>query len=268
MEGVDDYLVQAADPASWPDGIQYDPENDGSILSSLGVHEHWNDHINKEYSRNLGTGEGIELLKVSKSAPILEIPTELSAELVDEMHIVLTWKDNSNDETGFIIERKILELDDNFLVLDTTIANHNSYTDTTHKLTGNYQYRVKAFNDYLESKYADSVSVSVIVGNIDNDKLNNRFTLNQNYPNPFNPATRISFSLNQKADIRLKIFDVMGNEIVTLMDGTKSSGSYEIVWDGKDFKGNKVVSGIYIYRLAAESKSGILSASKKMTLIK
>ena len=61
MKGVDEYLHQAADVANWPTGITYDPENDGTPLASLGVHEHWNNETNKQYSRNLGTGDGIEL---------------------------------------------------------------------------------------------------------------------------------------------------------------------------------------------------------------
>jgi hypothetical protein len=61
FEGTDDYLLQAADPANWPSDIDYDPENDGTVLSSLGTHEHWNNVTDKQYSRNLGTGDGIEL---------------------------------------------------------------------------------------------------------------------------------------------------------------------------------------------------------------
>jgi hypothetical protein len=62
MDGVDDYLHQAADSDNWPAGIIYDPENDGTPLQSLGVHEHWNSVAAKKYSRNLGTGDGIELV--------------------------------------------------------------------------------------------------------------------------------------------------------------------------------------------------------------
>jgi len=64
--GVDDYLHQAADPARRPAGFVYDPERDGTALGSLGVHEHWNNPIDKAYSRNLGSGQGIELLKVGR----------------------------------------------------------------------------------------------------------------------------------------------------------------------------------------------------------
>jgi hypothetical protein len=63
-EGVDDYLHQAADSTWWPEGITYDPDSSGTAIGSLGVHEHWNNAADMEYSGNLGTGEGIELIKL------------------------------------------------------------------------------------------------------------------------------------------------------------------------------------------------------------
>ncbi|MBN1996829.1 T9SS type A sorting domain-containing protein, partial [candidate division KSB1 bacterium] len=68
----DDYLHQAADSTNWPEGLTYDPENDGTPLGSLGVHEHWNDPISKNYSRNLGTGNGIELIKLFEKTQVVE----------------------------------------------------------------------------------------------------------------------------------------------------------------------------------------------------
>jgi hypothetical protein len=64
MDGTDDYLHQAADPNNWPADINYDPENDGTLIESLGIHEHWNDANNKQYTRNLDpvNGRGIELV--------------------------------------------------------------------------------------------------------------------------------------------------------------------------------------------------------------
>jgi hypothetical protein len=64
MAGVDDHLHQAADSSNWPAGIRYDPENDGTVIGSLGVHEHWNNSTDQMYSRNLGLGSGIELVKL------------------------------------------------------------------------------------------------------------------------------------------------------------------------------------------------------------
>lgn len=64
INGVDDYLHQAADPSNWPSGIIYDPDNSGKPISSLGTHEHWNNPIKKQYSRNLGYNIGIELVSI------------------------------------------------------------------------------------------------------------------------------------------------------------------------------------------------------------
>ncbi len=67
MFGVDDYLHQAADPKNWPDGIIYDPDNSGTPLPSLGVHEHWNNANAKQYSGNLGKANGITLVSIPDS---------------------------------------------------------------------------------------------------------------------------------------------------------------------------------------------------------
>jgi hypothetical protein len=67
MFGVDDYMHQVADRTNWPEGIVYDPDNSGTPLPVLGVHEHWNNPESKQYSRNLGTGNGIELVSVPEN---------------------------------------------------------------------------------------------------------------------------------------------------------------------------------------------------------
>ncbi len=64
-QGVDDYLHQAASKENWPKDITYDPDNSGKPISSLGIHEHWNNPVEKNYSRNLGKSTGIELVKIS-----------------------------------------------------------------------------------------------------------------------------------------------------------------------------------------------------------
>jgi hypothetical protein len=67
MRGADDYLHQAADSTNWPSGIKYDPDGTGVHVYSLGVHEHWNNSTDKKYSRNLGTGTGIELIDIEQN---------------------------------------------------------------------------------------------------------------------------------------------------------------------------------------------------------
>lgn len=67
FKAVDDFLHQAASSDWWPEGLVYDPEGDGTPIPSLGVHEHWNNATQRQYSRNLGTGEGIDLMYINKS---------------------------------------------------------------------------------------------------------------------------------------------------------------------------------------------------------
>lgn len=86
IDGVEDYMLQAADKSYWPDGISYDPEGDGSEIGSLGVYEHWNNATDKQYSRNLGTGDGIELIKAFPEDK--EFNTENSGLLSDKINVI------------------------------------------------------------------------------------------------------------------------------------------------------------------------------------
>lgn len=85
--GADDFLHQAADPANWPAGIDYNPENDTSVLTSLGTHEHWNNALDKQYTRNLGTGDGIELVKVFFGPQITPDNSDLLSEKVTSIYV-------------------------------------------------------------------------------------------------------------------------------------------------------------------------------------
>jgi hypothetical protein len=87
----------------------------------------------------------------------------------------------------------------------------------------------------------------------------NDFILNQNYPNPFNPTTKISFTIPTSQFVKLKVYDILGNELITLINDELQVGNYII-----DFNGSDLSSGIYIYKLQA----GNFSKSNKMLLLK
>ena len=90
------------------------------------------------------------------------------------------------------------------------------------------------------------------------------FKLFQNYPNPFNPSTQINFSIIYSSKVSLKIYDILGREIKTLLNKKLNPGRYSITWDGTDNSGNKVTSGMYIYRIKANN----FVKSEKMILMK
>ena len=95
-----------------------------------------------------------------------------------------------------------------------------------------------------------------------NTKINtkpNSFLLYQNYPNPFNPNTTIKYNIPEQSFISIKLFDVLGREVRTLVNEEKAIGNYEV-----DFEAFNLPSGIYIYRLQA----GDFIETKKMVLLK
>ena len=94
---------------------------------------------------------------------------------------------------------------------------------------------------------------------IDNELLIIDFSIEQNYPNPFNPTTKISFSIPQKSQIKLKVFDILGREVANLADGVYEVGKYEVTFDA-----SRLPSGVYFYNLTTGSNS----ISKKMLLVK
>jgi hypothetical protein len=98
------------------------------------------------------------------------------------------------------------------------------------------------------------------------NSIPNNFNLKQNYPNPFNPSTKIKYSIPQLSNVAIKVFDILGNEIETLVNEVKQTGTYEITWYAEGLP-----SGIYFYRLQAVPtgrQAGDYVETKKMVLMK
>jgi N-acetylneuraminic acid mutarotase len=96
---------------------------------------------------------------------------------------------------------------------------------------------------------SDPTSVEEVSGTT---VLPSGYALSQNYPNPFNPQTRIKYELPYAGKVVLKVFNIVGEEICTLVDEVKPAGSFEVVWDGRDNAGQRVASGMYLYRIDAQ----------------
>ena len=89
------------------------------------------------------------------------------------------------------------------------------------------------------------------------------FLLHQNYPNPFNPDTRIGYEVSKPAHVVLRVMNLRGQQVRTLANEAKPVGFHEVIWDGKNNYGQRVASGIYLYRL--ESRDFV--ETRKMTLL-
>jgi hypothetical protein len=176
--------------------------------------------------------------------------------------VELTWTTATEvNNYGFEIERS----DDNttfsrFSFIrgygNSNSMKHYSYKDENLP-NGNYYYRLKQIDN--DGSFSYSKVINVIV-----DITPNNFTLFQNYPNPFNPVTKIKYSVPSvealpATSVQLRIYDILGNEVATLVNEEQASGFYEVEFDGL-----KLSSGTYIYKI----KVGNSSETKKMILSK
>ena len=100
-------------------------------------------------------------------------------------------------------------------------------------------------------------------GNGDENEIPDRFELHQNYPNPFNTETRITFGITTPSQVTLKIYNVLGQEVITLIDTELQPGNKDVIWYGEDDSGRKAPSGIYLYRIQADDQSRV----RKMILV-
>ena len=110
-----------------------------------------------------------------------------------------------------------------------------------------------------------------VISNVKNDfipSVPKQFALEQNFPNPFNPTTTIAYHLKDNARVSLDVINLLGQKIRTLVSTHQVMGEYHVAWDGKDMTGQTAPSGIYFYKLNAESASKSFTEVRKMTLIK
>lgn len=119
---------------------------------------------------------------------------------------------------------------------------------------------------YLANKLRESIVSSFPTAEKHslNKEIPEGFELLQNYPNPFNPQTEIAYTLPEGSNVKLEIYNVLGQKVKVLADEYQSAGTKKVVWDGRNENGEKVSSGIYFYRLDA----GNYVQTKKMSLLK
>jgi hypothetical protein len=123
------------------------------------------------------------------------------------------------------------------------------------------------FGDSLDAQFlynAITFHGQTIGINEDEKAILDIYYLEQNFPNPFNPLTNIKYRLLQTSNVNLSIFNQLGEKIKTLLNGKQSAGNYQVQWNGTNYEGSQVSSGIYYYRL----KAGIYIQTRKMLLVR
>jgi protocatechuate 3,4-dioxygenase beta subunit len=158
-------------------------------------------------------------------------------------------------------------------IVDVGLADMDGYYSLT-GLEGDV-YEISAFSIRGEGSYDSPVDVTfgdfygadIVLSPTstdDSDQLPTRSSLSQNYPNPFNAQTMISFTLTEPADVTLEVFNIVGQRVAVIADGSYQTGTFDVIWDGLDKNGQPVASGVYYYRLRADD----YTETRRMTLLK
>ena len=242
---------------------------DGKILHSIDGGEGWS-------MQNSGTSNSLYSVNfvneiigwaVGANGTILTtenggIPVELvsfKGEVINNF-VTLSWITASEKNNyGFEIERKD-KIDWEMIGF---VEGHGTSTELQHYFfndevvqNGNYNYRLKQIDFDGSYEYSIVIEIKLL--------LPSDFELDQNYPNPFNPGTKISFRLTADSKVNLKVFDMLGQEVATLINTVLDAGSHHVDFDASDLN-----SGVYFYKLDAVGIDGTnFSAVMKMILLK
>ena len=189
----------------------------------------------------------------------MPLPVELSSfnSFITGNNVTLNWTTSSEtNNSGFNIERS--SGNDQWTIAGnvagkgtSTVSQSYSFTDRN-LASGNYNYRLKQIDFNGNFEYYN-LSNEVNVG------IPSQYTLSQNYPNPFNPITNLKFGISELGMVSLKVYDISGKEVMTLVNEVKQAGYYTV-----NFNGANLPSGVYFYTLSA----GNFTATKRMLLIK
>ena len=151
----------------------------------------------------------------------------------------------------------------------STTPNSYNFTDNTVQNGYKYKYRLKQIDVNGDYKYSNEIEVTANLAPA-------AYSLSQNYPNPFNPSTNIYYSIPHEGKVVLKVYDMLGKEVATLVDGYKEAGSYSVIFSAKGGSAygrdaSDLSSGIYIYELRVNPSAGLgqgFISRKKMMLLK
>ncbi len=171
----------------------------------------------------------------------------------------LTWTTaTETNNYGFNIEREKIGTDASWKTIGfipgngtSAITHRYSYMDNSISMDGSYLYRLGQVDNSGVLKYSSELEVAI--------NLPKQFAVWQNYPNPFNSSTTISFNLPSRSFISLKVFDLIGREVATIVSEELQEGNYSRQWNASDLP-----SGTYFYRLQA----GSFTETKKLVLLK
>jgi hypothetical protein len=256
------FTVTANDPDS--DDLTYEWTDNDILVSTKNSFDFYvaDNYLGSHYIK-VGVSDGYDSVERHWSINV-KTPVELayfSGHSNERKGIELEWETTVEvAHAGFNIFRKSTS-DYEYQQLNQQLLKANgmkkyNYIDRSVEVGETYSYKLEDVSISGEKAQHDPITVFI--------SRPKDYKLYQNYPNPFNPTTQIEFQLPQQAKMTIKIYNIMGQEVKTLVDEVKEAGYHTIVWNGLDNSGTPVSSGIYYYRMLTGSYSEV----KKMVLLR
>jgi hypothetical protein len=178
--------------------------------------------------------------------------------------VMFGWEksiDPNLDTVRYILERDTASTFDSPALDDTLAGTSSTITIALPSVNESYYWRVKATDgqDTVTSSDQRQLTISVLTQVKEKKETIGDFVLEQNFPNPFNPTTSIKYTLPKSGEVRLAVFNLLGQEVVVIHEGVQTAGTYEF-----EFDSGELPSGIYFYRLQAPE----FVRTKKMVIAK
>ena len=205
-------------------------------------------------------GNAGTIVKYHNILPIPAPPSNLTAHSISATKIQLDWSDNATNEVGFYLYRSD-GISGAYQLLATVNTDTISYLDSTVTEGTTYWYRIRTFNSIGVSAYTlEALATAGFISSIAyNSSGPTEYTLEQNFPNPFNPSTTIKFALPKTEEVKIEVFNAIGQKVTTLLDKQMSKGIHEVLFDAPNLP-----SGVYVYKIDA----GDFIAKRKCLLLK
>jgi hypothetical protein len=216
-------------------------------------------------------GDGIELKEVRFDSRIQDFDVKIATINNDEKTVLIGLVPMAFDPTKPRMSAGKGPIAD--LVFEVTDPAMSAFTINTfetneprHQLMWVYSDVAEDGSRTVKAAYPEfkPMTIQVEAAGSNPTQVPTSYALNQNYPNPFNPSTEISFALSADSHVRLSVYNVLGQQVRTLIDEDMTAGNKSITWDGRSDNGSPAASGIYFYRIQAND----FVDTRKMTLLK
>jgi len=201
-------------------------------------------------------------------APTVTVQSPSGGVYANGQNLAVAW--TASDDVGVVHARVRLSLDGGvtypLLLAEGPLDGSLDWTVDVPSDQASYAARVRVEVLDGQERLASALSGAFTIepGTTAAPEVPRALALDQNHPNPFNPQTVIGFSVPRAQDVRLKIYDVQGKLVRTLVSGRLEAGVHQVTWRGRDDRGGQVASGLYFYRLTSDDGEHV----RKMTLLK